>query len=92
MIAARQAAAALAVGELVVFDTRDPHLLGYLRGSGDERVLCLANYSPREATCEAVRFCAGPACTAELLSGRKQALSEGLRPPAYGVAWLRYPS
>lgn len=92
MIAVRQDSPAFEFGDLVVFDTANPHVLGYLRGNGADRLLCLSNFSPREAVCDALRFSAGPARTEELLGKRFVTLREGLQLPAYGVAWLRYPA
>jgi amylosucrase len=47
LIALRKEQAALAGSALGVFDTGNPHLLGYIRHSGGKRITCVANFSER---------------------------------------------
>ena len=77
---------------LVDFWTHNPHVLGYLRGQADQRVLVLANFSDETQHIEARVFSAGPSISVDLLTGSTAALAQGLSLPAYGYVWLRYPA
>jgi amylosucrase len=91
MIALRRSTVAFAGGELVGFRSGNPHVLGYLRGHGEGRVLVLANFSEERQALSAKVFAAGPAVTQEMIGERDAHLGTGHVLPPYGVAWLRYP-
>lgn len=91
MLDVRRSTPAFAGVDLVVFHTHNRHVLAYLRGSGAQRVLVLANFSEHEQTIGADVFGAGPARTTDLLSGQALAIGQGLQLPAYGQRWLQYP-
>lgn len=91
MVAVRKATPALAGGALTVFGSGNPHVLGYLRGSGAQRVLVLANFSEHAQRCAAEVFSAGPALAEDRLQGQCWPLRNGLELPPYGVLWLSYP-
>lgn len=92
LLAARRSTAAFTGGSLTTFYTGSPHVLGYLRGRGPDRVLCLANFAPHEARCEAERFSAGPASSEDLLTGEHANLKDGLTLSPYACVWLRFPA
>jgi amylosucrase len=91
LIAVRKATPAFGGGQLTVFGTGNPHVLGYLRGLGAGRVLALANFSDQPQHVAAPVFSAGPAHTADRISGVALGLHGGLMLPAYGVVWLEFP-
>ena len=91
MIRARKALPGLRGGELVGFDSGNPHVLGYLRGRGAERVLVLGNFSDFAQPLAARVFSAGPAETVDALTQTRWALRSGLSLPPYALLWLHYP-
>ena len=91
MIRARKALPGLRGGELVGFDSGNPHVLGYLRGQGAERVLVLGNFSDFAQPLAARVFSAGPAETVDALTQTRWALRSGLSLPPYALLWLHYP-
>ena len=91
MIRVRKALPGLRGGELVGFDSGNPHVLGYLRGQGAERVLVLGNFSDFAQPLVARVFSAGPAETVDALTQTRCALHGGLTLPPYAMLWLHYP-
>lgn len=91
MIDVRRDTPALAGTELTIFYTHNPHVLGFLRGQGAQRVLVLANFAEHPQAVAAHTFSAGPARTPDLLSGQSISLNDGLVLPPYALMWLRYP-
>lgn len=91
LIRKRQALQALSGGHLVGFNSGNPHVLGYMRGLGAERLLVLANFSERPQFIEGVVFSAGPAHTHDHIADAPISLSNGLQLGPYQFVWLRYP-
>ena len=91
-IQARQGLPGLAGNELISFWTHNPHVLGFLRGHGDQRLLVLANFSEHSQAIASEVFSGGPAQAVDALSGQKMALAQGLSLPPYGLLWLSYPT
>ncbi len=91
MIDVRRDTPALAGTELTIFYTHNPHVLGFLRGEGAQRVLVLANFAEHPQSVSAPTFSAGPARTSDLLSGQSISLNDGLELTPYALMWLRYP-
>ena len=91
-IQARQGLPGLAGNELISFWTHNPHVLGFLRGHGDQRLLVLANFSEHSQPIAPEVFSGGPALAVDALSGQKTALDQGLSLPPYGLLWLSYPT
>ena len=91
MLELRRSNVAFAGGELIGFRSGNPHVLGYLRGHGETRILVLANFSERPQPCPARVFSAGPRATVELISEQPVVLGSGYTLAPYGVSWLRYP-
>ena len=50
LVALRKSTPALANGELQVIATDNPHVLGYVRTAGEQRVLVFANFSEQPQT------------------------------------------
>ncbi|MFN5701874.1 MAG: alpha-amylase family glycosyl hydrolase [Betaproteobacteria bacterium] len=91
-IQARQSLPGLAGNELISFWTHNPHVLGFLRGHGDQRLLVLANFSEHGQAIAPEVFSSGPAKAVDALSGQTHALAQGLSLPPYGLLWLNYPT
>jgi amylosucrase len=91
LIELRQRLPALGGLRLTGFRTHNPHVLGYLRGEGAERLLVLANFSEHAQACSPVVFSAGPSKAADCISGEEFRLEHGLHLAPYQVVWLRYP-
>ena len=91
LIEVRRATPALAGGRLVGFRSGSPHVLGYLRGEGAQRVLVLASFSEHPQTLAPVVFSGGPPSGHELLTERPVYLHHGLQMGAYEVLWLHWP-
>jgi amylosucrase len=92
LIDVRRATPALGGGRLVGFRSGNPHVLGYLRGEGAQRVLALVNFSEQPQHLLPVVFSGGVPSGHELLSGQHVVLRQGLRMAAYEVSWLHWPS
>lgn len=56
LIAVRKSVEAFGGGALTIFDTHDPHVLGFQRPDADATVLVLANFSEHPRIVEAERF------------------------------------
>jgi amylosucrase len=91
LVAARQRLPGLRGGALVPFHSGNPHVLGYLRGQGAERLLVLGNFSEHPQRIEAAVFSAGPAHSSCALGGTQHTLRDGLGLAPYALLWLRYP-
>jgi amylosucrase len=90
MITQRSANTAFAGGHLTGFRTRNPSVLGYQRGTDDNKILVLANFSEFEQLCSAEVFSAMPSEVRDLLSNNLATLPlrQGLTLTAYQVVWL----
>ncbi len=88
MIAVRQACSVFAGGQLRGFDGGNASVLGYSRGSLNDGVLVLANFSDYAQHCAARVFSALPGTTVDLISGRPLALGNGLTLAPYEVLWI----
>lgn len=90
MIAQRSACEAFAGGYLTGFRTDNSSVLSYQRGTGDSKVLVLANFSEFEQHCAPDIFSAMPSEAKELLSNSLVTLrrGQGLTLTAYQVVWL----
>lgn len=88
----RQGLKAFAGNELISFWTHNPHVLGFMRGHGAQRILVLANFSEHAQTVAPAVFSGGPAQGEDTLSGQSVPLAQGLSLQPYGLLWLSYPS
>jgi amylosucrase len=90
MIAQRSACGAFAGGHLTGFRTGNPSVLGYQRGTGDNKILVLANFSEFTQQCSAEIFSAMPSEARDLLGNDLVTLPlrQGLTLTAYQVVWL----
>jgi amylosucrase len=75
----------------VGFRSGNPHVLGYLRGEGAQRVLVLASFSELPQSLAPVVFSGGPPTGQELLTEQPVQLHQGLQLAAYAVLWLHWP-
>jgi len=91
LIAVRRATPALGGGRLVGCRSGNPHVLGYLRDEGAQRVLVLASFSERHQEVAPVVFSGGLPSGHELLTERTVHLHQGLQMAAYEVLWLHWP-
>jgi amylosucrase len=99
LIAARRATPELAVGPLVGFDARHPHVLGYQRraaadattaaGGAATTVLVLANFGDEPAVIDGLTLSGFAPQAHELITGRAVSLARGLVLDGCHVAWLR---
>lgn len=90
MITQRSANAAFAGGHLTGFRTGNPSVLGYQRGTADNKILVLANFSEFTQHCSAEIFSAMPSEARDLLGNNSVTLPlcQGLTLTAYQVVWL----
>lgn len=92
LIGLRQELSSLAGGHLVGFRSGNPHVLGYMRGEGAQRLLVLANFSELEQFVASIVFSAGPQRSRDHVSGAEFALRQGLSLRPYQFVWLDYPA
>jgi len=92
MIRARKALPGLRGGELIGFASGNPHVLAYLRGQGEQRLLVLGNFSETAQPLAAHVLSAGPAETVDALTQTRWELQHGLMLPPYAMLWLHYPA
>lgn len=90
LIEVRRATPAFGGGRLTGFRSGSPHVLGYLRGQGAQRVLVLANFSETRQTVQPPVFSGGAPGALELLTGRPLSLAQGLTLAPYELLWLRW--
>jgi amylosucrase len=90
MISKRSVCDAFAGGHLTGFRTGNASVLGYQRGTDDNKVLVLANFSEFEQHCSSEIFSAMPSEAKDLLGNSLEALPlrQGLTLTAYQVVWL----
>jgi amylosucrase len=90
MITQRSANTAFAGGNLTSFRTGNASVLGYQRGTNDNKVLVLANFSEIEQHCSPEVFSAMPHEASDLIGNPLVTLSlrQGLTLTAYQVVWL----
>jgi amylosucrase len=90
MITQRSANTAFAGGNLTGFRTGNASVLGYQRGTNDNKVLVLANFSEIEQHCSPEVFSAMPHEASDLIGNHLVTLSlrQGLTLTAYQVVWL----
>ena len=91
LIGLRQSLPALSGGRLVGFRGGNPHVLGYFRGQGAQRLLVLANFSELGQRCDVSVFGAGPRIAHDLVSDRSLDLEKGLLLKPYEFVWIVYP-
>ncbi|QKJ18563.1 amylosucrase [Microbacterium hominis] len=94
LIAVRQATPEFAVGPLIGFDAKHPHVLGYQRvqdaaEADGSVVLVLANFGDEAATVDALTLSGFDGEAVELISDRVISLRQGLTLEACHVMWLR---
>ena len=98
MIEVRRSTAEFAVGPLVAFDARHPHVLGYQRHGVQDAaasagptttVLVLANLGDEPAQVDALTLSGYGADAHELISDRPVSLARGLVLDGCHVVWLR---
>lgn len=90
LIQVRAATEEFAGGELIGFDAKNPHVLGFLRPRAESVVLVLINFAdaPQRVAAEVLSGMSGDAT--ELLSGRRHPHSAELLLAPMAVVWLRY--
>ena len=90
LIQVRRATSEFAGNELVGFDTKNPHVLGYLRPGAHSNVLVLINFadSAQQIASDVLSGMNGDAT--ELLSGRRHPHAAELLLAPMAVVWLRY--
>ncbi len=89
LIQARSAAPEFVGGDLIGFDTNNPHVLGFQRPSAGSSVLVLANFAdtPQPVTAETLGGL--PADAFDLVSGTRVSLRAGFLLAPHQFAWLR---
>jgi amylosucrase len=90
LIAIRRKCPAFGGGEMLVFDSGNPHVFGYARQSEGARVLALANFSEREqrVAANAVRLHGLSYSYTDLVSGQPVSLASDLVMEPYRFVWL----
>lgn len=90
LIALRQEHAAFAGHDTAVIDTGNPHVFGYVRQQGGQRVLALANFSehPQAVAASLLRIHGLGYHFLDLVSGRTIALDRDLHLEPYQFVWL----
>jgi len=91
MIDVRRRTPAFGGGRLTGFRSGSPHVLGYVRGEGAQRVLVLANFSEHAQALHPVVFSAGQDEALDLLTQRPLRLHRGALLAPYEVLWLHWP-
>ena len=90
LIQVRRATSEFAGNELIGFDTKNPHVLGFLRPGAHSNVLVLINFADtaQQIAAEVLSGMNGDAT--ELLSGRRHPHAAELLLAPMAVVWLRY--
>jgi amylosucrase len=90
LVELRKHSPALRGGELEVVDTSNPHLFGFVRNGGGQRLLAIANFSMRQQPFEANRLRVyGPGYRfTDLVSGRVVTADRTLIVEPYQLLWL----
>ena len=87
LIQIRKNTPALGGTQLVSFNAKNPHVLGYWRGE-KERVLVLANFSEKSQRVGALTLSALPEVAVDLVSGENLSVVNGLKLKPYQFVWL----
>lgn len=87
LIQLRKNTPALGGTQLVTFNARNPHVLGYWRGE-QERVLVLANFSDHAQGVNALTLSALPNRVLDLISDEKVSVVNGVKLEPYQFMWL----
>lgn len=90
LIQIRKATKALGGTQLVSFNTKNPHVLGYWRGEG-ERLLVLANFSEQPQQISALTLSALPKTMLDVVSRKEISVTNGLTLAPYQFLWLQMP-
>jgi len=90
LIQARQGLPAMRNGGLEVFETGSPHVFGFLRQGGGQRLLILANFSeaPRAVAPERLQAFGAQALLQDHISGKLLPAGEALHLAPYQYRWL----
>lgn len=88
LIQLRKSTPALGGTQLVSFNARNPHVLGYWRGE-KERILVLANFSEKTQRVGALTLSALPETVLDLISGECVSVVNGVKLAPYQVFWLQ---
>ena len=91
LIHLRKNTPALGGTQLVSFNARNPHVLGYWRGDKD-RVLVLANFSENHVFVSALTLSTLPKQLIDLISSQSVSLASGVKLKPYQVLWLSVPA
>jgi amylosucrase len=91
LIALRKAQPALWDGEAEFVETGNPHLFGYIRHGGGQRLLIVANFSeqPQELSANRLRVYGPGYRFAELISGEERSIEGPLTLEPYQSVWLQ---
>lgn len=87
LIQLRKNTPALGGTQLVTFNARNPHILGYWRGEQD-RVLVLANFGDHAQGVNALTLSALPNRVLDLISGETVSVVNGVKLEPYQFMWL----
>lgn len=87
LIRLRKTTPALGGTQLVSFNARNPHVLGYWRGE-QERVLVLANFSEQPQTVSALTLSALPELVVDLITHEPMSIVNGIKLEPYQFVWL----
>jgi glycosidase len=90
LIKIRKATPVFAIGENQMFDLTNPHVLGYLRQVGDERMAVLANFTeaPQAISHNELRIQGLIGSVRDLVSGQDISLETDLKLAPYQFVWL----
>lgn len=88
LIQIRKNTPALGGTQLMAFNAKNPHVLGYWRGTS-ERVLVLANFSDSVQTVSALTLSALPETVPDLVSGKMVSVVNGVKLTPYQFVWLK---
>ncbi len=89
MVQIRKKEPAFSMGELKIVDHGHPHLLAYMRGGGNDRVVILANFSdqPTHISGNDMLLLDCPAGSIDILTG--EVFYNGVEIPPWGIQWIK---
>jgi amylosucrase len=90
LIAVRTSTPEFAGNRLVPFDTKNPHVLGYIRPGELGDVLCLTNFADTAQTLPAEVLSGMTGVGTELVTGRAVAHAVDLALEPLGIAWIQW--
>jgi amylosucrase len=90
LIATRSATKAFAGGQLIVFDSKNASVLGFLRPAAGGGVLVLANFSEAVQTISREVLSGMPDAAVDLLDGATCSLRRDLSLAPYQMLWLQF--